>query len=276
MPGQHRRPMATLLDSYQNPNFPGVNELRRFARRYYGVHMVRPDSSQAPATIATGCTVETDTAQIGCLVKASPCSIGFAGREAADAVAPFNEPGAPDQQRSSRPRRPSRTWRPAATPVYPLARKLWFNSFQDPIVGFAVAEPDRRRGRRCRPAWVSRPCARWTRDCPGTDRGPCNTADGPLHHGQQHHRRHGRRRTPTSSRFRPASPASSSTRRRAPAARSRNEPVTTVSLSDSAPPKGGALFFCALAVTGKYAPWSCPCTCTWSCTCSWRWSWSWS
>ena len=76
--------MAALLDSYQNPNFPGVNQIRRFARRYYGVHMARPDSSQAPATIATGCTYETDTGQIGCLVKASPCSIGFAGREAAD------------------------------------------------------------------------------------------------------------------------------------------------------------------------------------------------
>ena len=69
-------------------------------------------------------------------MKASPCSIGFAGREAADNVAPFDERGAAGQQHHLERRRTSRTWRPAARPVYPLARKLWFNSFQDPIVGF--------------------------------------------------------------------------------------------------------------------------------------------
>jgi hypothetical protein len=128
--------MASLLDSYQNPNFPGVNGIRRFARRYFGINMVRPDDSQTAPTIATGCTATDDTSQIGCLVKASPCSIGYAGREAADAAAPFNNLAltivgiAPTQS----------TIQNLATntaPVYPIARKLWFNSFQDPLIGFA-------------------------------------------------------------------------------------------------------------------------------------------
>ena len=45
--------ITTLLDSYANPNFTA--SLRRFARRYYGVHMVRPDTSQANSTISTAC-----------------------------------------------------------------------------------------------------------------------------------------------------------------------------------------------------------------------------
>ena len=127
--------MSTLLDSYQNPNFPGVNQIRRLARRYYGVHMVRPDSSQAPATIATNCQNETDTVQIGCLVKASPCSIGFAGREAADNGPTFANVALRMNNIISNQAN-IENLATGGTPVYPLARKLWFNSFQDPIVGF--------------------------------------------------------------------------------------------------------------------------------------------
>ena len=128
--------MASLLDSYQNPNFPGVNGIRRFARRYFGIHMVRPDNLQTTPTIATGCTADNDTTQIGCLVKASPCSIGFAGREAADAAAPFANValrmvGIPATTANIE------NLATGGTPVYPIARKLWFNSFQDPLIGFA-------------------------------------------------------------------------------------------------------------------------------------------
>jgi hypothetical protein len=163
--------MAALIDSYQNPNFPGVNQLRRFARRYFGVHMVRPDSSQAPATIATGCTSETDTGQIGCLVKASPCSLGFAGREAADAAAPFANlalrinniiPNTANIENLAT----------AAGPVYPLARKLWFNSFQDPIVGFLT--PNLSAAEQALSSCMGLPavCAS-DADCTGGT-GPCN------------------------------------------------------------------------------------------------------
>jgi hypothetical protein len=127
--------MAQLLDSYQNPNFPNVNQIRRFARRYYGVNMARPDATQAPATIATGCQFETDTQQIGCLVKANPCSIGFAGREAADAGPAFANLALRINNIISNTAN-IENLATGGTPVYPLARKLWFNSFQDPIIGF--------------------------------------------------------------------------------------------------------------------------------------------
>jgi hypothetical protein len=129
--------MATLLDSYTNPNFPGVNQIRRFARRYYGVHMVRPDNSVTAPTAAGPCLLTTDTTQIGCLVKASPCSIGFAGREAADAVAPFNNV-ALRMNNIQATQQNIENLALGLTPVYPLSRKLWFNSFQDPLIGFAV------------------------------------------------------------------------------------------------------------------------------------------
>jgi hypothetical protein len=125
-----------LLDAYANPNFPALtgNGLRRFVRRFYAVHMIRPDSSGAPATIATGCKQTDDTSQIGCLVKASPCSLGYAGREAADPAGSvqFNNvalrlAGVQATQATIE------NLATAGTPVYPMARKLWFNSFQAPL-----------------------------------------------------------------------------------------------------------------------------------------------
>ena len=171
--------MAALLDSYQNPNF--TTNLRRFARRYYGVHMVRPDTSSTPPTIAGSCQFETDTSQIGCLVKASPCSIGFAGREAVDTAAPLNnlalkiqgvEPTTATIQNLAT----------GGTPVYPLARKLWFNSANNPgdLVGFAT--PNLTPGEVGLSACMGLPgtCTVDT-DCtgiPGTGNPPCVAATG--------------------------------------------------------------------------------------------------
>src|SRR5215831_2582275 len=98
--------------------------------------MVRPDNSQSTATTTSACTADNDTQQIGCLVKASPCSIGYAGREASDSVAPFqnvalNMVGIKATQSTIE------NLATGGTPVYPIARKLWFNSFQDPNIGFA-------------------------------------------------------------------------------------------------------------------------------------------
>jgi ABC-type phosphate transport system substrate-binding protein len=172
--------MAALLDSYTNPNFPTTN-LRRFARRYYGVHMVRPDNSGSPPTIAGSCQFETDTSQIGCLVKASPCSIGFAGREAVDAVAPLNnvslriqgvEPTITTIQNLAT----------GGTPVYPLARKLWFNSFNNPgdLVGFL--SPNLTAGEVGLSACMGLPgLCTVDADCtgvPGTGNPPCVAATG--------------------------------------------------------------------------------------------------
>ena len=123
-----------LTDSYANPNFTAT--LRRFGRRYFGLHMVRPDSSQSPATIATACLATDDTSQIGCLVKASPCSIGYAGREASDSVAPFNNVAL--RIEGTQPTQATiENLATGGAPVYGMARKLWFNSVQGTLIGFA-------------------------------------------------------------------------------------------------------------------------------------------
>jgi hypothetical protein len=128
--------MSTILDNYQNPFYPGVTQLRRFARRLYGLHMVRPDNSAKTASSTAPCRMQTDTNQIGCLVKTSPCSIGFAGREGADAVAPFNNLSLRVQ--GIQPTDTNvQNLVTGGTPVYPIARTLWLNSFQDPAIGFA-------------------------------------------------------------------------------------------------------------------------------------------
>ena len=70
-----------------------------------------------------------DTSQIGCLVKASPCSVGYAGREAADPGPTFDNVALrltgiqPTTQNIIEPAT-------GGTPGLPMARKLWFNSFQ--------------------------------------------------------------------------------------------------------------------------------------------------
>jgi hypothetical protein len=137
MPVDNTGHITTMLDSYGNPSIATNPSLRRFARRYFALHMVRPDNSGAAPTIAGGCQLTDDTSQIGCLVKASPCSIGFAGRESADAAAPFANlalriVGTQPTQTTIE------NLATGGTPVYGLARKLWFNSANNPgdLVGF--------------------------------------------------------------------------------------------------------------------------------------------
>ena len=59
-------------------------------------------------------------------MKASPCSLGFAGREAADQASPFNNvalriAGVQPTQATIE------NFATGGAPVYPMARKLWFN-----------------------------------------------------------------------------------------------------------------------------------------------------
>jgi hypothetical protein len=168
--------MSTILDNYQNPNFPGVTQLRRFARRFYGLHMVRPDNSAATASATAPCRRATDTDQIGCLVKTSPCSIGFAGREGADAVAPFNNLSLRVQ--GIQPTNANvQNLVTGGTPVYPIARTLWFNSFQDPIVGFL--SPNLSTAESALSTCMGLPAAcTMDADCVAPSSPPCNLATG--------------------------------------------------------------------------------------------------
>ena len=118
---------------------------------YFRIHSTTAGQSNVPdPTVGqTGlCTENDDTSQIGCLTDSDPCSIGYAGREAAksypglgtpavpqpatlkalavNGTPPFTPTGDPDAALKNL-LQPSGT-----TPVYPLARRLYFNT----LVGF--------------------------------------------------------------------------------------------------------------------------------------------
>jgi hypothetical protein len=166
--------MSTILDNYQNPGFPGVTQLRRFVRRFFGLHMVRPDNSATQASSTNPCRFATDTQQIGCLVKTSPCSIGYAGREGADSAAPFDNLALRVQ--GIQPT--VATIQSLATgsgTVYPLSRKLWFNSFEDPAVGFSTLTSQESGLSNC--MGLPAACAVDT-DCVAPSSPPCNLGTG--------------------------------------------------------------------------------------------------
>jgi len=98
---------------------------------YYRIH-----TSRVMAGGGTTCTKSSSTDQIGCLVQASPCSLGFAGREAANqagSLALMVNGITPTQANIEH-----LVTTPAdATDDYPLARKLYLNTllgFGDPLV----------------------------------------------------------------------------------------------------------------------------------------------
>jgi hypothetical protein len=141
--------------------------------------MVRPDSSQTQPTIAAGCTFDNDTQQIGCLVKTSPCSIAYAGGEAADGSAPFDNLAlrmggvAPTEQNIL-------NLVTGGTPAYPISHAWWLNSFQDPLIGFAL--PNLTAGESALSACMGLPgLCTTSADCtgvPGPGNPPCDVATG--------------------------------------------------------------------------------------------------
>ncbi|MES1205400.1 MAG: hypothetical protein ABUS79_05635 [Pseudomonadota bacterium] len=117
-----------VRDNFNNPNFVDPREPRS-PRAFFRIHSWHVDTTNPVPATGGPCQLSDDTRQIGCLVKASPCSIGFAGREAIDGAAPFQNFGFQIQ---------------GITPsngnidsfAYPLARKLWFNSYVPGGVAF--------------------------------------------------------------------------------------------------------------------------------------------
>lgn len=131
----------------------------------------------APAS-GTNCKKFTSTEQIGCLVEANPCSIGFAGREAVD-----NVQNIAAQVAGIKPTSPNieNLVNVSGVPFYPLSRQLWVNTvsgfslvsgdplsllrcFQGQSTGIAIADIDagvRRRGFVPIPAGVGR-----SKSCP--------------------------------------------------------------------------------------------------------------
>jgi cysteine-rich repeat protein len=100
------------------PGTPPTYELdgrgRQMEGAFYRVHATRS------FTAGVTCQQKQATSQIGCLVAASPCSIGFAGREAVSATA---------QTESLNVNGLYPTLSCITTQAYPLNRKLYVNSF---------------------------------------------------------------------------------------------------------------------------------------------------
>ena len=82
-------------------------------------------------TNADACTQPSATLQIGCLTQASACSVGFAGREAADSIAGTDSLAVNGVLPTNENVR-KLLQDPVPADVYPLSRKLWFNT----LVGF--------------------------------------------------------------------------------------------------------------------------------------------
>jgi len=132
-----------VVDNYINPNIPvaagGINAVRqaRIVSGYFRLHTTATTNKNGSVpTLAAGASCNTafsSTEQIGCLVKANSCTVGFAGREAADDITlgPARNFAARIQGITASTAN-IQNLATGGTPVYPIARKLWFNS----LVGF--------------------------------------------------------------------------------------------------------------------------------------------
>jgi len=134
-----------VKDSYTNPNLlaAGLSAVRqnRIVSAFFRLHVSQTDSL---ADFAPGinCKKLTSTDQIGCLVSANPCSIGFAGRESVD---DFTNMAIQVEGIRSTPATISRLVNGSAQPPYPLARRLWVNALN----GFGSVTGDQRTLLQC-------------------------------------------------------------------------------------------------------------------------------
>jgi hypothetical protein len=124
-----------LRDNYLNSSIPGLAAARqaRVVSAYYRLHTTRNTNVNGSVPKVASCRQFTSTDQIGCLVKANTCTMGFAGRESVDATLPGAnfairmEGIAPSTQNIQN--------LVAGGTFYPISRKLWLNSLR----GFSTA-----------------------------------------------------------------------------------------------------------------------------------------
>lgn len=134
-----------VKDGYTNPNLlnAGLSAVRqnRIVSAFYRLHVSQVDML---ADLAPGinCKKFSATDQIGCLVSANPCSIGFAGREAVD---DFTNMAVQMENIKSTPATISNLVNGSGNPPYPLARRLWLNALN----GFGTVTGDQRTLLQC-------------------------------------------------------------------------------------------------------------------------------
>lgn len=118
-----------LRDNYLNPAIPtsslSATRQARIVSAYYRLHTSQVTNVAGSVPTGGPCTTFAATTQIGCLVKASACSVGFAGREGVTAtdnmairIAGITASTANVQNLV------------LGGAFYPLSRKLWFNSIK--------------------------------------------------------------------------------------------------------------------------------------------------
>lgn len=76
-----------VKDNFINPNIPlSAARQNRVVAGFYRIHTTTNTNKNGSNPQVANCRTMSSTEQIGCLVKANTCSIGFAGREAADDI----------------------------------------------------------------------------------------------------------------------------------------------------------------------------------------------
>jgi ABC-type phosphate transport system substrate-binding protein len=150
--GFHLHPVTNAglykRDNYVNPNIPvsgGIPAARqnRVVTAFYRLHFSHTTNLNGSVpTLAAGqfCKKLSATNQIGCLVKANACSIGFAGREAVDVFAsgPKNMAFRLADKAASVTNVENLFTTPSTADDYPLSRGLYVNS----VKGFAAVTGD--------------------------------------------------------------------------------------------------------------------------------------
>ena len=156
--------LATVISAGQVPTAQrgttpfqfAIDANKRFLTgSFFRIHSTTAGANNVPDATAgtTGlCKENDDTSQIGCLTDSDPCSVGFAGREAAKAYPGVGSPAVPTSEplkalavNGTPPFTPASVnadpdtalknlLQPAGTtPLYGLARRLYFNT----IFGFS-------------------------------------------------------------------------------------------------------------------------------------------
>ena len=124
-----------VRDNYVNPSLPGLSVVRqnRVVNALFRLHISQVTNLGAPAP-GINCKKFNSTDQIGCLVAANPCSIGFAGRESVD-----NALNIAMQVAGIKGTSPNieNLVNASGGPIYPLSRRLWFNALNgfDTVTG---------------------------------------------------------------------------------------------------------------------------------------------
>jgi hypothetical protein len=132
-----------VRDNYVNPNLSGLTAVRqnRVVSAFYRLHVTQTTSFGA-FSLGLNCKKFTSTEQIGCLVSASPCSIGFAGREAVDG---FYNMAFQIQGIKATSANISNLVNGSGGTVYPISRRLWVSS----VAGFGSVTGDQRSLLQC-------------------------------------------------------------------------------------------------------------------------------